>query len=135
MSTRVFCLRTLGNWGGAFHSTDIVFIGSNPSILQPSVPLKPSGASGSNNISYGPWTSSLMFAFGARKLIIPSLVVQTVQTSAIRADVMASFRSIFASKELTTLVWKLGDAGYWNDLALCSDNGKTHLLTNHLFFR
>src|SRR5713226_7779415 len=99
MSTRVFCLRTLGNWGGAFHSTDRVFIGSNPSILQPSVPLKPNGASGSKNISYGPWTSSLTFAFGARKLVIPSLVVHNVQTSVIGFDVIASFRSIFGSIE------------------------------------
>ncbi len=42
-----------------------------------------------------------MFAFGARKLMIPSTVVQTVQTSAMVVDVIASFRNIFGSKELT----------------------------------
>src|SRR5438445_5278123 len=95
MLTRVLCLLTFGNCGGAFHSTDSVFIGSKPSILQPSVPRNPSGASGSKNISYAVFCLKKKNAFGARKLLIPSLVVQTVQTSTISAEVMASFRSIF----------------------------------------
>ncbi len=66
--------------------------------------------------------------------MIPSTVVQTVQTSAMGADVIASFRNILSSKELTVLVWKVGVAGYWSDLALCSDNRKTHLLTIQLSF-
>ncbi len=33
--------------------------------------------------------------------MIPSMVVQTLQTSAMGVDVIASFRNIFGSKELT----------------------------------
>src|SRR5712691_2504500 len=73
-----------------------------------------------------------MFAFGARKLVIPSFVVHSIQTSAIGFDVIASFRSIFGSTEFTILVLQVGGSGYWNDLALWSDDRKTHLLTGQL---
>ena len=42
-----------------------------------------------------------MFALGARKLVIPSTVVQAVQTSVIGVDVIASFRNIFGLSEVT----------------------------------
>jgi len=53
----------------------------------------------------------LMLAFGARKLVTPSLVVQTVQTSVISAEVMVSFRSIFGSTEFTVLVLAVDVSG------------------------
>ena len=43
----------------------------------------------------------MIFALGARKLVIPSIVVQTGQMFASGVDVIASFRSTFGSKELT----------------------------------
>src|SRR2546426_11915477 len=73
-----------------------------------------------------------MFAFGARKLVIPSGVVQMVQTSAIRADVITSFRSILGSTKLTFPVSKVRALGYGNHLALSSLNRKTLLLTVQL---
>jgi hypothetical protein len=39
--------------------------------------------------------------------VIPSFVVHKVQTSAIRFDVITSFRSIFGSNVFTVLVWKM----------------------------
>jgi hypothetical protein len=64
--------------------------------------------------------------------VIPSLVVHNVQTSLIGFEVITSFRSILGSTALTVLVLLVGVSGYWNDLALWSDDRKTHLLTIHL---
>jgi hypothetical protein len=63
--------------------------------------------------------------------MIPSLVVHNVQASVIGFEVIASFRSIFGSTELTGFS-KARLSGYGNDLALWSDDRKTHLLTVQL---
>jgi hypothetical protein len=43
-------------------------------------------------------------------------------------DVIVSFRSILGSTRLTVLVLLVGISGYWNDLALWSDDRNTHFL-------
>jgi len=64
--------------------------------------------------------------------MIPSMVVQAVQTSAMGVDVIASFRNIFGTKRLTVLVWKVGVARLLERFSLVLAQSKNPS-SNHSF--
>src|SRR6266852_5632036 len=69
--------------------------GSRAKILQPSVPWKPLGAFRLENSSYRPPTTDSMLAFGTKKLVTPSMVVQAFQASSTVAVVTVSLLMTF----------------------------------------
>jgi hypothetical protein len=62
------------------------------------------------------------------------MVVQTVQTSPMGVEVIASFRKIFGSKPLTVLVWQVGVAGLLERFSLVLGQWKNPSSNHSLVF-